>query len=195
MTKIITESDPRHYSIAIPFIDEENLLFQVRSDKLNHQPGDICFPGGAVEEGENPEEAVIREMTEELLITEEQINLRKEEFLLINDPAIIHCFPCRICDYGGNFNQEEVSEVFTVPVSFFVNTTPMVYEVEWNPVFPEDFPFEKIYGGRDYGWRPRKSKLRFYEYEGRVIWGMTARIIENYVMHSIDERKLCEEMK
>ena len=60
MTKIITESDPRHYSIAIPFIDEENLLFQVRSDKLSHQPGDICFPGGTVEKEERSEEAVVR---------------------------------------------------------------------------------------------------------------------------------------
>jgi hypothetical protein len=90
--------------------------------------------------------------------------------------------PCRINGYGGDFNPEEVSEVFTVPVSFFVNTSPKIYEVDWIPSFPEDFPFEKIYGGRDYGWRPRKSKIRFYEYEGRVIWGMTARIIENYVM-------------
>ena len=121
-------------------------------------------------------------MMEELLIAEEQINLQREEFLLINDPVIIHCFPCRINGYEGSFNPEEVSEVFTVPVNFFVNTSPKTYEVEWKPAFPEDFPFEKIYGGRDYEWRPRKSKIRFYEYEGRVIWGMTARIIENYVM-------------
>jgi 8-oxo-dGTP pyrophosphatase MutT (NUDIX family) len=182
MTNIITEYDQRHYSVAIPFIDEKNLLFQVRSDKLNHQPGDICFPGGAVEKGESPEEAVIREMTEELLLTKDQIDLQKEESLLINDSAIIHCFPCRIHGYEGVFNPEEVSEVFSVPITFFENTTPKICEVEWKPVFREDFPFDKIHGGRDYGWRPRISKIRFYEYEGRVIWGMTARIIEDYVM-------------
>lgn len=182
MTNIITESDQRHYSVAIPIIDEKNLLFQVRSDKLTQQPGDICFPGGAVEKGESPEAAVIREMMEELLITEEKINLQREEFILINDPAIIHCFSCCINGFAGGLNPEEVSEVFTVPLSFFENTAPKIYEVGWNPVFPEDFPFDKIQGGRNYGWRPRISKIRFYEYEGRVIWGMTARIIENYVM-------------
>ena len=70
---------------------------------------------------------------------------------------------------------------FYVPLSFFENTPAKVYEVDWKPVFPEDFPFDKIYGGRNYGWRPRKSRIRFYEYENRVIWGMTARIIENFV--------------
>ena len=177
MTTIITESNQKHYAIAIPFVDETHLLFQVRSDKLDRQPGDICFPGGAVENGETPEEAIIRELSEELLLSS----------LLVNDSAIIHCFPCRISDYDGSFNPEEVAEVFLAPIVFFANTPAKVYEVDWKPVFPEDFPFDKIYGGRNYGWRPRKSRIRFYEYEGRVIWGMTARIIENFV-HSTKKR-------
>ena len=187
MINIITESNQKHYAIAIPFVDAEYLLFQVRSDKLDRQPGDICFPGGAVEIGETPEEAVIRELSEELLLSKEQIDLHEETSLLVNDSAIIHCFPCRISDYDGSLNQEEVAEVFFAPISFFENTSATVYEVDWKPVFPEDFPFEKIHGGRNYGWRPRKSRIRFYEYEGRVIWGMTARIIENFV-HSTKKR-------
>ena len=187
MTTIITESNQKHYAIAIPFVDAEHLLFQVRSDKLDRQPGDICFPGGAVEDGETPEKTVIRELSEELLLSREQIQLQEETSLLVNDSAIIHCFPCCISDYDDRFNQEEVSEVFLVPISFFANTAAKVYEVDWKPVFPEDFPFDKIHGGRNYGWRPRKSRIRFYEYEGRVIWGMTARIIENFV-HSTKKR-------
>ena len=181
MTNIITESDQKHYAVAIPFVDEENLLFQVRSDKLDHQPGDICFPGGKVEEGEVPEEAVIRELSEELLLSKEQIEIQEECSLLVNDTAVIHCFLCRLYDYAGGFNREEVAEVFRVPIRFFENTPAKVYEVDWNPVFPEDFPFDKIHGGRNYGWRPRKSKIRFYEYREYVIWGMTAKIIESFV--------------
>ena len=180
MTTIITESNQKHYAIAIPFVDEEHLLFQVRSDKLDRQPGDICFPGGAVEDGETPEEAVRRELSEELLLSKEQIELQEETSLLVNDSAIIHCFPCHISDYDGRFNREEVAEVFLAPISFFEITPAKVYTVDWEPVFPSDFPFDKIHGGRNYGWRPRKSRIRFYEYEGRVIWGMTARILENY---------------
>ena len=180
MINIISESNQKHYAIAIPFIDAEHLLFQVRSDKLDRQPGDICFPGGAVEIGETPEEAVIRELSEELLLSREQIDLQEESSLLVNDSAIIHCFPCRIFNYTGNFSREEVAEVFHAPISFFETTAATVYEVDWKPVFPEDFPFDKINGGRNYGWRPRKTRIWFYEYEGFVIWGMTARIIENF---------------
>ena len=181
MISIISESNQKHYAIAIPFVDDENLLFQVRSDKLDRQPGDICFPGGAVENGETPEEAVRRELSEELLLSKEQIDLHEATSLLVNDAAIIHCFPCHISDYDGSFNQEEVAEIFLAPISFFETTPAKVYTVVWEPVFPSDFPFDKIHGGRNYGWRPRKSRIRFYEYGGRVIWGMTARIIENYV--------------
>ena len=74
-----------------------------------------------------------------------------------------------------------MKEVFCVPVTYFKNTPAKAYEVAWNPVFPDDFPFDKIYGGRNYGWRPQRTRIRFYEYQGRVIWGMTARIIEGYV--------------
>lgn len=181
MTNIITEFDQKHYAIAIPFVDEENLLFQVRSDKLIRQPGDICFPGGAIEDGETPEEAAARELSEELFLSENQIDLQEESALLVNDSTIIHCFPCHIHGYDGSFNREEVAEVFLVPFRFFKNTAPKVYTVDWKPDFPGDFPFDKIHGGRDYGWRPRKSRIRFYEYQGRVIWGMTARIIEGFV--------------
>lgn len=187
MTDIISESNQKHYAIAIPFVDDENLLLQVRSDKLDRQPGDNCFPGGAVEDGETPEEAVRRELFEELLLSKEQIEIQEETSLLVSDSAIIHCFPCRIFNYTGSFSREEVAEVFLVPISFFETTPAKVYTVAWEPVFPSDFPFDKIHGGRNYGWRPRKSRIRFYEYGRRVIWGMTARIIENYV-HSTRKR-------
>lgn len=180
MTEIITESEQRHFAVAILFIDEKNLLFEVRSENLDSQPGDICFPGGAVEKGETPEEAVVRELCEELLLTEDQIDLKEECFLLVNDPVIIHCFPCHISGYEGSINSEEVSETFVVPITFFKQTPAEIHEVDWKPVFADDFPFDKIYGGREYGWRARKSRIRFYEYEGRVIWGMTARIVERF---------------
>ena len=110
-----------------------------------------------------------------------QIELPEETSLLVNDSAIIHCFPCRISDYDGRFNREEVAEVFLAPISFFETTPAKVYTVDLEPVFHRIFHLIGIHGGRNYGWRPRKSRIRFYEYEGRVIWGMTARIIENFV--------------
>ena len=58
------------FAVLVPLIeiDEElNLIYEVRSNSIE-QPGEISFPGGRIEDGESPEEAAIRETSEELLL-------------------------------------------------------------------------------------------------------------------------------
>ena len=41
----------RFFIVTIPLVVTEKglcLMFEVRSSKLKHQPGDICFPGGMI---------------------------------------------------------------------------------------------------------------------------------------------------
>ena len=45
----------------------------------------------------------------------------------------------------------------------------------------EDFPFHNIIGGKDYKFRDGRYKVMFYKYNNFVIWGMTARILENFL--------------
>jgi len=45
---------------------EEEILLVKRQDYLNAFPGYSSFPGGKVEDGENPEDSLIRELNEEL---------------------------------------------------------------------------------------------------------------------------------
>ena len=48
-------------------------------------------------------------------------------------------------------------------------------------VMPESTPdIVKIHGGKNYGWREHKSQIRFYEYERHVIWGIAARILQEF---------------
>ena len=57
-----------HYAVLVPLVEwqgEPYLLLEVRSETLNRQPGEVCFPGGGVEPGETPEEAALRELKEE----------------------------------------------------------------------------------------------------------------------------------
>ena len=183
--KTIGEDIVNQYAVAVILIketsEEDEILFEIRSEKIGHQPGDICIPGGKVENGELPEEAVVREISEELMIAPEQVEVIRPISILINNSQMIHTFLCALQGYQGSFSRDEVSDVFTVPLAFFRNNKPAVHEVSWHPEFKEDFPFDKIHGGRQYPWRQRKSRIRFYEYEGRVIWGITARIIEDFV--------------
>ena len=50
----------RNAAILLPLVTVDGrdaLLFEVRSKRLEMQPGEICFPGGRIESGETPERA------------------------------------------------------------------------------------------------------------------------------------------
>jgi len=184
---LISENDLTQNAVAIALTETNDILFELRSKNISHQPGDICLPGGRVEPGETPEQAAIRELTEELLVTPSQIELIAPVSIFVTGPLEIHVFLCRIYDYSDTFHPDEVASVLRVPLSFFQETKPEIYEVGWEPVLPDDFPYDRIYGGRNYKWRVRKSKIRFYNYNGYTIWGITARIMEAFAETYNDE--------
>ncbi len=177
---IIGEGNLKSSAVAIALTENDEVILEVRSETIGHQPGDICLPGGGLEEGETPEQAAVRELMEELLINRDQIEVMAPSSIFVTGSLKIHSFLCRVSGYTGSFQREEVAEILKVPVSFFLETEPEIHEVIWKPQMGEDFPFEKIHGGRNYGWREHKSRIRFYEYEGHVIWGITARIMEAF---------------
>ena len=170
-------------AVCIPLIigkdGEKSVLFEVRSADLPEQPGDICLPGGMLEAGETPRQAALRELSEELLLDTEEAELLGDGDVLYNGSVIIHTFVVRIPDraYSGD---EEVAEVFTVPLSFFFENEPEVYYVERSASPGEDFPFDRIRGGRDYQWRTVKSPTYFYQWADRTIWGITAKIMRDF---------------
>ena len=45
----------REYAVLVPLVEcpeGPSLLFEVRAETLDHQPGEVCFPGGGLEPGE-----------------------------------------------------------------------------------------------------------------------------------------------
>lgn len=54
--------------------DGLHLIFEVRGRNLS-QPGEVCFPGGRMEQGETPAECALRETEEELSIPAGEIQL------------------------------------------------------------------------------------------------------------------------
>lgn len=172
-------------AVCIPLLKNRDgfydVLFEVRASTIAHQPGDVCLPGGMVEEGETPRQAALRELQEELLLREAQICYAGAmDKLYTGSSLILHSFAAEVKEYQSTFSPAEVAQVFQVPLKFFLHTEPKCYVMHARVEPGEDFPYELICGGRAYQWRSRKEEVCFYQYEEHVIWGLTAKIIRAF---------------
>ncbi len=180
------EAIGRRSSVLIPIFETDRdleLLFCKRAMTLKRQPGDICFPGGGMEGNETPLETALREVNEEIGVPAENIEiLGSADYIVAAYGAVISSFVGLIKNMtiaDLKLSSDEVDEVFTVPLEFFMNTEPEAHYVEVKHEIPDDFPFEYIVGGRNYGWGHGKVPEYFYFYENRIIWGFTARLVRS----------------
>jgi len=174
------------FAVLLPLVEinnEVHILFEVRALTLRRQPGEVCFPGGRIEKGEEPEKAAARETSEELGIKESEItNMIPLDFMVSAFGTIIYPFVGTIKNAEAiRPNQAEVGEVFTVPLAFFKKNQPATYKIHYQ-VKPEDgFPFDLIIGGENYNWQNRSMDEYFYRANGKVIWGLTARVLTHFI--------------
>ncbi|MGY0694815.1 NUDIX hydrolase [Virgibacillus sp. FSP13] len=184
----------RKHAVLLPLIekdDETHILFEVRSMNLRSQPGDICFPGGKIDkEDRDPQHCAIRETTEELGINDASINdIIPLDYVVSDFGRIIYPFMGQISNPEQiTPNESEVGEVFTVPLSYILQTKPQKYKVNFQVIPEENFPFDLIIGGENYNWQTRQMDELFYSYDGKVIWGLTAKIL-NHFLTLIDDKR------
>lgn len=185
MPKSIDEDSYRQFAVMVALVpgdDGPYVIFEKRAGNLKRQPGEICLPGGARDGNESPLTNAVRETMEELQIAETQIRvIAQMDTLLTAYDNKISVFLCELTDYHMTRAQAEVEEIFTVPLRFFMETRPEVYVNTVKLLPPENFPYDRIPGGRDYHWRDGHKNVYFYYYEDKVIWGMTAYIMQSVV--------------
>lgn len=177
----------RFYSVLVPFVEKDGelwLLLEKRADDIPSDPGEICFPGGRVEGDETAEECAVRETVEELGIPAEAIELTGEGNTLYGYANYTIYSRIGFIDYETfekiRPNSAEVGEVFLLPLSYFMENEPEVY-TEPIDFRPKKFPYERVDIPEDYKWRAGKWEIPVYETEGRIVWGLTARIIRSTV--------------
>ncbi len=159
----------RHAGVLIPLLEENGdhkVLFTKRTDRVGHHKGEISFPGGSVDyEDASIEETVLREVYEEVGLPGEEIEIlgRTDDILTLVSNFVVHPFVGIIpSPYNFIVNAAEVERLIKVPLRVFY------------PGRSESKNLSLEFEGISY-----KSKA--YEYKGDLIWGATARIMDNFV--------------
>lgn len=144
---------------------ELHLLFTRRSDKVTYHKGQISFPGG-VHTQDDPTllDTALRESYEEIGLQAKDIDILGEldDAVTLFSGFVISPFAALIpYPYSFRINAEEIAEIFYIPLSALQDKDNfrVEYQVVGNQVLP----------------------TYFYEYEGRVVWGATARIVNQLV--------------
>ncbi|SDJ10020.1 NUDIX hydrolase [Salimicrobium halophilum] len=184
---MIGRTKPMNFSVLLPLIrknGELHIVFEVRSLNMRRQPGEVCFPGGkADEEDDHLKDTAIRELCEELGVNPEEVTD------VWKFGTLLSAFGPRIHAYVGYLDREEefienpgeVAESFTVPLSFFLENEPVLHYIDINVQPRGDFPYDDIANGKDYQWQTVPYEENFYYYEDKVIWGLTAQILKDFV--------------
>ena len=177
-----------YYAVLVPLVEingELQLVFQVRSFDIDRQPGEISFPGGQVELKESFKEAAIRETYEEIGIEKEKIEVICElDYIVGKSNYFIYPYLGYLHDtdvYKLNFSKDEVEELFTVPLEYFLTHQPEIHYVKYIPNIDDGFPFHMIQNGKDYKWGKIEYPVYFYKYKKYIIWGLTAKITYNFI--------------
>jgi 8-oxo-dGTP pyrophosphatase MutT (NUDIX family) len=169
-----------------------HFLFEERASSIR-QGGEICFPGGLYQENDKTlNQTAIRETIEELNVDESQIEIIGSMDTLLApmgvtvDPyiGILHIHDINQLQYDRN----EVSRIFMLPVSFFQKNPPEIYQVKLKA-----HPYEKQKNGETKILLPVKElglpkryhqawggvPLNVYVYKTpeAMIWGLTAKIV------------------
>lgn len=170
------------FSVLLPLMEingELNLVYEVRSKSIR-QPGEISFPGGKIEENETPEDAAVRETCEELGIQESNVEIICElDYATSKSGTFVYTFLGFLNNKDVSdikFSKDEVDELFFVPLSYFWDTEPEKYYMNYYPKADNGFPFHMVNNGKNYNWGDIRYPVYFYKYDDYIIWGLTAKI-------------------
>jgi len=157
-------SEARQAAVLVPLFVQAGELWTLltrRAETLPHHRGQVAFPGGGRETGEDLWAAALRESEEEIGLAHQAV-LRLGELDELATPSgfrIVPCVGAIPSTFEARPNPSEIEEVFAAPISALAN-----------PGLIEDR--EVLINGR-------RRTLRIYHVGRHKVWGVTARILQN----------------
>ena len=186
------------YAVLCPLVEVDghwHVIFEKRSAHLRSHTGEVSLPGGRMEKGETPKEAAVREASEELRIPPSVVEILGEsDYLLTRQNQAVHCFVGILRGIAPEDIRPEPAEVayiFTVPLSFFLETEPEVHPIEFEKIEDDSFPYNLVPSDTAAKFSNYTDRIFFYkgaEKEEQIVWGMTAKI-----MYGVAKRLKTEE--
>ncbi len=156
----------RTAAVLVPIIDSEEpeLVLTLRAQDLAHHPGQVSFPGGSVDHGdESAVETAMRETHEEIGVPARSI--RPLGFLdrydTISDYRVLPVVGLLEPGLTWVPDRSEVDEVFTLPLSYIADVSR----------------FRRT----EREFRGQHHTIWSLTWDKHVIWGVTAAIIRNLV--------------
>jgi 8-oxo-dGTP pyrophosphatase MutT (NUDIX family) len=167
------ERSPSHASVLVPLVQREQLtvLLTQRTDHLTDHPGQISFPGGRAEPGdESAVHTALREAHEEIGLSAQFIDVLGSLPTYTTGTQFIVTPVVALVQPGFTVQADpfEVAEVFEVPLSFLMNPA----HHRWHRVEMAGRTREFLsmpWEGHDAQGQPRRY----------FVWGATAAMLRN----------------
>ena len=157
-------ADPTPAAVLVPVVDrrEPTVILTERAKTMRRHPGQISFPGGRIDPGDDgPIAAALREAEEEIGLPPHRVEVigTADRYRTITGFEVIPVVGVVPPDLPLAPLPGEVADMFEAPLHFLLDPARQVE--------------------RTVDWQGRRRTYYEIEWEGRRIWGATAAMIVN----------------
>lgn len=160
---VAPENSMRPAAVLIPVTDRARpgVILTQRPETMRRHPGQVAFPGGRLDPGEDAVTAALREAEEEIALPRDRVTVigAVDRYRTVTGFVVTPVVAVVPPDLPLVANPAEVSAVFEVPLDFLLDTANHIeVTVEW-----------------------QGHERHYYEimWDGRRIWGATAAMVVN----------------
>lgn len=165
-----TGAEREKASVLIPIEtnEEPELILTLRSSNLDAHGGEVAWPGGKQDEGETLVETALRETHEEIGVPPEKIEVIGELRPFVSKHGLLVVPFVALIESGTAMtpNLEELDAIFKVPVKWLLDD-------------PRSDTNQIERSGE-------LLNIPVYNYDGHCIWGLTAVILKELLIHGFD---------